>query len=377
MLAARAVPDRGGQGLNLRHMVEGLGGDFDLELMCCGGWDGRRAEIIPPSRLSKCIGGVPYVRRLRNLQGYFEDKHFDESVAARLGPAEIFQGVTGQCLLSLKRAAALGCRTLLDVVTLHVDDFARGQASECARFGIRPSMHAWQRKRILEEYERADLIRVMSPLARETFAARGFPEEKLSVVQPPLALEEFQPANFAAPKFTVSFVGLLEPWKGFHYLVEAFDKLNLRDSELVLWGGPGSRSVSRYLAESMARNPRIVLRPVEVRRLGYDKVYGQSSVLVHPSLSDGFGYVVAEAMASGIPVIVTRNTGAACLVRDGVNGYVVPPADSEAIRDRLSHLAANPALLKEMGRAARQTAGALTRQNFRRQYAACLNSLIG
>ena len=90
-------------------------------------------------------------------------------------------------------------------------------------------------------------------------------------------------------------------------------------------------------------------------RTRYGEVYGKSTVLVHPSLSEGFGYVVAEAMASGIPVIVSRNAGAADLVVDGENGYVVPARDWEAIRDRLAHLASHPALVEKMGRAARAT----------------------
>jgi glycosyltransferase involved in cell wall biosynthesis len=215
----------------------------------------------------------------------------------------------------------------------------------------------------------------MSECAQQTFLERGFSDRRVVVIPPPVNLKEFQQARFVEPKFRVSFVGLIEPWKGFHYLIDAFDALNLPDSELVLWGGPGTRSVNRYLQERMKRNPAIVLKPVEIRSYGYAEVYGKSSVLVHPSLADGFGYVVAEAMASGIPVIVTSSTGCSDIVVDGVNGYIVPPADSDAIRDRLAHLAARPALLREMGGAARATAGSLTFEKFRQRYVDCLNVL--
>jgi glycosyltransferase involved in cell wall biosynthesis len=174
----------------------------------------------------------------------------------------------------------------------------------------------------------------------------------------------FRKRNSTSRKFRISFVGLIEPWKGFHYLVEAFNALKLKDSELVLWGGSGSRSVSQYLQEQMARNPSIIIRPVTVRQFGYGNVYGKSSVFVHPSLADGFGYVVAEAMASGLPVIVTEATGAADLIVDGENGYIVPVGDSEAICERLRHLAENPHLLRQMGEAARTTARSLTLDAF-------------
>jgi glycosyltransferase involved in cell wall biosynthesis len=214
----------------------------------------------------------------------------------------------------------------------------------------------------------------MSGLARDSFLARGFAPARVVAVLPPVNTEEFPTAQFDGPQFRISFVGLIEPWKGFHYLIDAFNALDLPDSELFLWGGTGARSIHHYLRGHMARNPRIKSQPIEVRRF-YAEVYARSSVLVHPSLADGFGYVVAEAMASGIPVIVTPNTGASELVVDGHNGYIVPARDRDALRDRLAHLAAHPAQLREMGRAARESVSSLTFEKFRERYNSCLTKL--
>ncbi|HXT62742.1 MAG TPA: glycosyltransferase family 4 protein [Pyrinomonadaceae bacterium] len=356
-------------------MIEGSRAAFDVCVYCRGSLPGQSARAVPKAWSDYLLAAVPFVRRLRDWQTYLSSKQFDNYVARRLNGAEIFQGVTGQCLTSLETARTKGARTLLDVITTHIDDFGEHQDRECAKFKIRPAIHPLLRKRMRQEYARADLIRVMSEYARQTFMARGFAQERVKVVSPPIDFEKFTAAQFTEPKFRVSFVGLIEPWKGFHYLIDAFNGLEIPDSELVLWGGSGTRSVSRYLSREMARNSRIVLKSVEVRSYGYGEVYGKSSVFVHPSLADGFGYGVAEAMASGLPVIVTRNTGAAEFVIDGQNGYVVPAADSEAIRDRLEHLAKNPALLRKMGQAARETARSLTFEKFRDRYVSCLNSL--
>jgi len=159
-------------------------------------------------------------------------------------------------------------------------------------------------------------------------------------------------------------------------LIEAFQSLGMKDSELTLWGGPGTRSVSTYLKQQQARHAGIHVRPVSVRQIGYGEVYSKSSVVVHPSLSEGFGYVVAEALASGVPVIVTRNTGAADLVVDGMNGYVVAPRDAEAIRDRLAHLAAHPALLRSMGQAARASMQSHRDGDIATGYARSLEALV-
>jgi glycosyltransferase involved in cell wall biosynthesis len=366
ILSANAVPRQGGQGLNLQHMIEALHGAYRLDVFCRGGAsNGAILHPVPPSRRAALVGRLPVVRRLRNWQNWFGDVGFDRRVARALPAADVFQGATGQCLASLRAARRRGCRTALDVVTTHIDFFGEHMDRECARYGVRPALGRAMRERIRQEYREADVVRVMSRVARQTFLDRGFPEERLVVATPPFALAEFPQAEFRQPVFRVCFVGLLEPWKGFHYLIEAFQAAALQESELVLWGGSGSRPVSRYLQERVAQNSNIIIRPAEVRQVGYGPVYGEATVFVHPSLSDGFGYVVGEAMASGLPVIVTSSSGAADLVREGVNGYVVPPADAGAICDRLKHLARNPALVRAMGAAARDVAGALTPEAFR------------
>jgi glycosyltransferase involved in cell wall biosynthesis len=352
ILSANALPQRGGQGLNLYHMVRELEAYFDLRLFCQGSFPPVSTEVVPPSQLASWVSRIPLLRRWRDLTNRWSDVHFDHYVSQRLPQANLFQGVSGQCCETLKAAKALGCRTVVDSITVHIDDFVEQQRYECARFKIRPATTEGIRLRTVEEYRRADLIRVLSERARQTFVDRGL--RNVVVARPRIDVSEFPRATFEEARFRVSFVGLLEPWKGFHYLVEAFNRLELPGSELVFWGATGSRPVAHYFREQMSRNPKIQIRPVEVRKC-YGEVYGKSSVLVHPSLSEGFGYAVAEAMASGLPVITTPTTGASELIVDGKNGYVVPPRDPQAIRDRLAHLAAHPALLQAMGAAARET----------------------
>jgi glycosyltransferase involved in cell wall biosynthesis len=181
---------------------------------------------------------------------------------------------------------------------------------------------------------------------------------------------------FEDSTFRVEFVGLIEPPKGFHYLIEAFDRLDRRDSELTLWGGPGLRKVASYLDERTTRNPRIKVTPQSVHKVGFDKVYARSTVLVLPSLADGFGYVVGEAMSCGLPVIVTTATGASDLVEDGVNGFVVPPADANALTERLAQLAADRDLARRMGAAARLTADRYGPEQFRSAWSFAISKLF-
>ncbi|MCD8535866.1 MAG: glycosyltransferase [Verrucomicrobia bacterium] len=149
-------------------------------------------------------------------------------------------------------------------------------------------------------------------------------------------------------------------------MVKAFREFDDPRAQLQMWGGTGSRPVFEFIGKNMHEDPRIQVKEgMCIRTMGYSKVYGQMSVFVHPSLADGFGYVVFEAMACGRPVIVTENTGAADIVQDGINGFIVPIRDSQAILEKLHLLRNSPELRQKMGEAARISAQNLTFEKFR------------
>ncbi|HLY41329.1 MAG TPA: glycosyltransferase family 4 protein [Terracidiphilus sp.] len=79
-----------------------------------------------------------------------------------------------------------------------------------------------------------------------------------------------------------------------------------------------------------------------------------ADVFLFPSICDGFGVVLLEALAAGLPIITTPNTGVA--IRDGIEGFVVPIRDGSAIADRLDRLASDPSLLKQMSQHAMERA---------------------
>jgi glycosyltransferase involved in cell wall biosynthesis len=78
-------------------------------------------------------------------------------------------------------------------------------------------------------------------------------------------------------------------------------------------------------------------------------------ILIHPSLAEGLGYSVLEAMALGRPVVTSAVGGLREIIVDGQNGFLIKPGDTDAIVDRVIRLAADPDLRTTMGRAARET----------------------
>ena len=170
------------------------------------------------------------------------------------------------------------------------------------------------RQQVLEEYELADLILVLSEKAEETFLAAGVPAAKLFRHQRGVDVERFAPAEKAPEIFRVVFVGALIERKGVHHLLAAWQRLALKDAELVLVGTVHDE-IKPWLAKYRADNVRL---PGFVSRI--EDFYRAATVHVLPSECEGSAKCTYEAAACGLPQIVTRESGD--VVLDGVNGSV-------------------------------------------------------
>lgn len=144
-------------------------------------------------------------------------------------------------------------------------------------------------------------------------------------------------------EFRVGYLGATGPDKGVTYLLKAWAGLMYRDSELVLRTDLVDTSI-------FTKNQRI-------KRLDYieniSDFYNQISVYVQPSVTEGFGIPCLEAMSHGRPVIVTEGAGVSELVKDGVEGYVVPIRNPGAIADRIDYLKTHPNKIVEMSKKVR------------------------
>jgi glycosyltransferase involved in cell wall biosynthesis len=200
-----------------------------------------------------------------------------------------------------------------------------------------------------EEYALAGSIRVSSIWARETFIREGVPPERVRVVPQIIDTQRFSPPAEARSHdgpLRVCYVGIMNLRKGFPYLLEAMRRVGAGHVTLEIAGSTGSRG-ARVLFDRLRPGLSVSMHPQDPV-----PVYRRAELFVLPSLHDGFGFVVAEAMACGLPVVVTTDVGAAELVRPEY-GWIVPPADSSAIAAVLSDALSRRAELNEMGRRAR------------------------
>lgn len=281
---------------------------------------------------------------------------FTDRLAARyIAPSYIFHGHTTLSLACLKAAKRQGAITLLENDTLHARAWQREVLNECAHFRVRPRdcgsvMPNSLIRRSEREYEICDKILVLSSMARRSFEEFGY-SNKAVVILPGVDHLFFTPPKAETPYriFRVCFVGRVELAKGIGYLLAAWERLALPSAELILTGQlyPEAELLLRACsAKRITLTGNLPSR--EVARL-----YRESSLFILPSVQEGFGLVLLEAMASGLPVVGTDNTGATDCVTTGVDGLIVPARDVDALAEAILWSYQHRDEATAMGRSAR------------------------
>jgi len=195
-------------------------------------------------------------------------------------------------------------------------------------------------QRGLESVEQSDYVFAPSTFVRDSFLEQGMEPGRVLLYTLPLNLNWFKPADADRPEsrpLTILNTGALCLRKGTPYLLEAFRLIHKKEPRAILRLSQTIRDDAKEALRQYADLP-IDWAPYfnlafEDQRQQYLERLQTSDIFVFPSIEDGFGFVVAEAMACGLPVITTKNTGASDLVLPGVNGEIVPIRNPEAIAE--------------------------------------------
>jgi glycosyltransferase involved in cell wall biosynthesis len=202
------------------------------------------------------------------------------------------------------------------------------------------------------EWEASSLIVCASEFVRQGIAAFGGPAGRCAVV--PYGVDwKCPPVVRSAPHqplrvLTVGAVGLR---KGSPYVFQAA-KLSKSFAVFRMAGALAAPSAARQEA------PANVELPGPIPRAAIASEYDWADVFLLPSLCEGSATATYEALAAGLPVIATPNTGS--VVRDGVDGFIVPIRDPQAIAARLDQLASSPQLFAALAANARRRAAEYT-----------------
>ncbi|QQR49699.1 glycosyltransferase family 4 protein [bacterium] len=291
-----------------------------------------------------------------NLKDNFFDYCMSKEIP-RLGHLDLFIGWANYTLFSIPAIKKTGAKIIIESGSCHILTQMRILHNEYARHGLTfPPINQRIINKMLAEYEQADYIMTLSQFARQSFIDQGIRPEKVLCL--PCGMDVSYFAAQAPAKdptnFRVIFVGLAGVRKGVHYLIEAWQQLNLppASTELLIVGNV-QKDLNHVLAKmSVPTNVRFF---GSTTRATLRTLYQGSDLFVLPSLEDGFGMVIGEAMAAGLPVVCTTSTGAPDMITDDIEGFLVPPANSEALAEKILNIYTNVELRTAMGQAAQKT----------------------
>jgi glycosyltransferase involved in cell wall biosynthesis len=302
---------------------------------------------------------------------FWHNAQFDRWVASHLPKfGNLAFGYESSSLFTFRRARELGLNRVLyqpiacaerAAALLDEERQLFPQVADTLRYNWFPEEELARRR---EERELADAVLCASSFTKESLIAAGVEAGKIFVEPYGVDQTMFAPSKEKYPRFSVVWAGSYTHTKGIGYLLEALARSPVPGIELILAGHPyGADPVARY--ENRVR----------VRRLGFlsrrelGNIMARCHAHVFPTLVEGFGRNLIEAMAAGLPVITTPNCAGPDLIEDGVTGFIVPIRDVDAICEKLAWIFDHEQEAVEMGARARIRVSSLTQADYRRRFA--------
>jgi glycosyltransferase involved in cell wall biosynthesis len=334
----------------------------------------RHDPEIPPDRVRAHPGYDLAVRlesvlatkrpRLRRAVARWRTERFDAQLArtverTRPGALLVFSDVgSAQALPTSRR---LGIPTILSMVHGDVREEQRVLKEEAEASPEFLPLYlgkglldrdelTWLHERRLRDLALVDRVVVPSDHIAETLEQHGTPRARIRVIPYAADCRRFRPLGDRRDESSCSFLfaGGISQRKGIKYLLQAWQRIRRPGWRLQLLGPlPGDTAPLWPYLETVELLGRVGHAEMPARM-------AEADVFVFPSLFEGSAVVTFEALASGLPSVVTPNAGS--VVRDGVEGFVIPPRDVDALAARMEQIGNDPALRAEMAAAARARA---------------------
>lgn len=308
------------------------------------------------------------------------DYRFGDHVDRHLQQADAVLGFEHASLETFMHARSRGLVSIYNVPSAHsglIRQLLADQPAVHAGKRLNAAIEARRQARRDREMDMADLVIAHSAFTRRSYADAGFDASKIEVIPlgaPPVRPELLQgdaaeSSRNSRPVFL--FAGNFALHKGAHILLDAWRSMGVSGARLLI---AGDVHLAPDLLQQLPAGVELLGR-VDSGRL--QQLYRQATALVLPSLSDGFGMVITEALANGLPVITTPNAGASDLIRPGENGLLVPVLDASALSQAMQSLAEQPQLVSVMRLEAARTAARWQWSDFALAFARCIGQYGG
>lgn len=207
----------------------------------------------------------------------------------------------------------------------------------------------------------------------KNLALRSNRHQEIDIIYNGINIDIFKPEENPKPhkNFTILCASRLSRRKGFNYVIDAFAKIYKKYPHLMLTiaGGEGNAEEElKAQVKKLGLENKICFTGFVTPNTEFVKYHRASDVFVLPSANEGMSNNMLEAMASGMPIIMTLTGGADELINDGVNGFIVNFKDSDDIAEKLEKLINNPELTKSMGIESRKIAEKMSWKNVAEKY---------
>jgi alpha-maltose-1-phosphate synthase len=341
------------------------------------GLDPNRVRTFPAAELLYLVAGrLGLPRRYGERLLRWRNERFDDlvgHVVARERPTALI--CYDSCALKVfKRAKSLGILCILDQSIAHIRSglkLLREEAELHPDFADSLPMELpdWLIERCSEEATIADRVLAASVYVKESLIEHGVDPSRVVIMPYGADIGSSSPLRQQDDSvFRLLFVGQISQRKGIKYLLEAVKQLNMPGMELLLVGGiVGSGIGLAAYRDCFTHIPHVPHHEVHT-------YFQKGDVFLCPSLHEGSAIAIYEALASGLPVITTPNSGS--VVRDGIEGFIVPIRHVEGLKEKILLLYENRELREEMSQNARKRAKEYTWQAYRQRMGAFLHELL-
>lgn len=177
----------------------------------------------------------------------------------------------------------------------------------------------------------ADILITPSKISAEFLKSEGVDPNRIRIIPHGIDIPTPDKIKAISNEFNIGYLGAMGPDKGLKYLIQAWSSLNYSDSTLI-FAGRGTEQLKPFI-DKYANGGKFHL-------MGYvpniSDFYNLCSVYVQPSVTEGFGIEVLEAVSYGRPVIASDGCGAADCIENGETGFIVPKRDPDAIADKIA-----------------------------------------
>lgn len=263
-------------------------------------------------------------------------------------PADILHiMIHGTSVELVKKAKSKGTIILGEAVNTHPLMMNRLLQEEYNRLGIKTEVYLTKsQKKQLEEIKLIDHLLAPSEFVKNSFVEQGFDPEKITVIPYGGNLKKFYKNDHVKKdkKFRVLCVSQISIRKGHIDILKVWEKLKLENAELIFIG-----AIEPEMDDLIKQHSKYFTYLGIVSNDELIKYYNEASVFVLASIEDGCSIVPLEAMACGLPVVLSDHTGSHELINDGVEGYIFHARDTAKLEAILKKLYMDRPLLEKMG----------------------------